>query len=194
MFGLRFMRYSISALPITMLAIASVLLSGCASDDGQSSLLDVGDLISEVQFSDFEGTAFPRSEFENRVVVLNFWASWCAPCRKEMPSLQRLANTLNKDKFKVIGVSVDDDANLATEFLLQHDISFTNLHDPHQTLAINRFGITAYPETMIISADGKIVRKILGEQAWDSPGMISLLKRLSDKASSQTGSFAFGKE
>lgn len=111
-----------------------------------------------------------------KMVVLNFWASWCAPCRKEMPSLQRLSEKLDPALYQVLGVSVDDDENLVREFLLQHGIQFPNYLDSDMSMARKAIGVNAYPETLLIAPDGTIVRRISGEQIWDSSGMLAVLE------------------
>lgn len=122
-------------------------------------------------------TSKPPS-FTAKTLVINIWASWCTPCRKEMPELQRLSDALDKDKFIVIGVSVDDDKNLMQEFLLQHHISFVNYHDADQYLSRDMLAVSIYPETFIISPQGIIIRRIVGEQPWNSKAMHSMLESI----------------
>ena len=96
----------------------------------------------------------------DKTLLINFWATWCAPCREEMPYLQRLSEQLDPDRFAVIGVSVDDDANLVREFLLQYRIRFPNYLDADKKLATDRLGLVSYPQTFIVSPDGMITRRI----------------------------------
>lgn len=111
------------------------------------------------------GEEFP--DIENKTLVINFWATWCTPCRREMPDLQKLADALDRDRFVVIGVSIDDDSNLAREFLLQHDIRFPNFQDSSAALVAALPGINAYPVTFIVSPHGVIRSRIDGMQPWD---------------------------
>ena len=120
-----------------------------------------------------EGNVFPLQSIEslpllgstrpslgNKTLLINFWATWCAPCREEMPYLQRLSERLDPDRFAVIGVSVDDDANLVREFLLQYRIRFPNYLDAGNNLASDRLGLGSYPQTFVVSPDGIIKRRI----------------------------------
>ena len=119
------------------------------------------------------GNAFPLQSIEslpllgetrpslgNKTLLINFWATWCAPCREEMPGLQRLSERLDPDRFAVIGVSVDDDVNLVREFLLQYRIRFPNYLDAGKNLASDRLGLGSYPQTFVVSPEGIITRRI----------------------------------
>ena len=103
-----------------------------------------------------------RTALEGRTLVINFWATWCAPCREEMPMLQQLSDRLDPNRFAVIGVSVDDDANLVREFLLRHDIRFHSFQDRGMRLARETLGIVAYPQTFIVTPRGLISDRIDG--------------------------------
>ncbi len=115
-------------------------------------------------------------DINNKYLLINFWATWCSPCRKEMPALQQLSNELDKNKFLVLGISIDEDKNLMQEFLLQHKIYFNNLHDPKQVLATQQLNIQGYPETFIVSPDGIIIKRITGEQNWNSEKKRAMMK------------------
>jgi len=119
------------------------------------------------------GEAFPLSTFEQmtridkrdidiegKTLLINFWATWCAPCREEMPVLQKLSDSLDPEGFAVIGISVDEDRNLIREFLLQYEIRFPNYQDDKLRLASELLGIKTFPETFIVSPRGVITRRI----------------------------------
>jgi len=114
----------------------------------------------------------------NKTLLINFWATWCAPCRSEMPELQQLSNSLDKDRFIVIGVSVDEDKNLMKEFLLQKNIKFTNVQDINQQLSQKLLSINSFPETFIISPQGIIIRRITGVRDWNSKSINLLLESI----------------
>lgn len=106
-------------------------------------------------------------ELENKTLLINFWATWCTPCRNEMPHLQQLSAALDQDKFAVIGVSVDDDTYLVEEFLSQYRIRFPNLLDEDLEIASRLLGIQVFPETFIVAPSGVILKRISGGQDWD---------------------------
>jgi thiol-disulfide isomerase/thioredoxin len=115
-----------------------------------------------------------------RAVVINFWATWCEPCRKEMPSLERLHRQINPAKLLVIGVSVDSDLNLAREFLHQYALTFPNYTDSAQKLARDSLKIQAFPVTFLVAADGTVRARITGARDWASADALDLLERTLD--------------
>lgn len=110
-------------------------------------------------------------------VVLNIWATWCAPCRNEMPGLERLSRRLDPRHFAVVGLSVDADTLLAAEFLVQQGITFGNFFDPDGQWA-QRLGLTVYPETFVIAPDRSLVQRMTGQRDWDSPRWVRMLEEL----------------
>ncbi|MBL8494887.1 MAG: TlpA family protein disulfide reductase [Rhodocyclaceae bacterium] len=117
------------------------------------------------------------AEFRGRPLVVNVWASWCGPCRAEMPSLERLSRN-GAERVRVIGVSTDDDPNLAREFLLRTGVSFPNFQDLDQKLEREVFGAAAIPLTLVVDADGRVLERVLGARDWDSPQSRDLIERL----------------
>ncbi len=175
---------------LLVLVVCIATLYGCQKD-ATIKTLSVGEQLPNITFSSFDGKQTLSESFEGKTVIINFWASWCAPCRKEMPSLENLHMTLDQNKYAVIGVSVDEDNNLAEEFLLQYKISFPNYHDKSMDISKTTFGVKAFPETFIISPQGKITNRIVGEQIWDSKGMIKLLRGISKGDASSTKSWSY---
>lgn len=115
-------------------------------------------------------------DFEGKTLLINFWATWCAPCRSEMPELQKLSDSLDAQRFAVIGISVDEDSNLIREFLLQYKIDFRNFKDQNFRLASEQLGIKTYPETFIVSPRGTITRRISEAISSDQNIMRQLLE------------------
>lgn len=112
-----------------------------------------------------------------KMLVLNIWATWCGPCRNEMPSLHRLWEILDPQKFAVIGISIDVDALLVSEFLLQNGIGYSNFLDPGGKV-VRQLGLNAYPETLVISPDRRLVRRVTGSRDWSTPEMVGLIEGL----------------
>lgn len=137
-----------------------------------------------------EGQAFPAFMLDfisggkdvarflhGKVLVLNIWATWCPPCRREMPGLDRLSKSLDPNRFAVIGLSTDDDALLASEFLAQYGISFINFLDQKGTMS-RQLGLQVYPETFVIAEDRTLLRRMTGLHDWSSPDMVAMLEGL----------------
>ena len=117
------------------------------------------------------------SDFKGKIVVLIFWATWCPPCVEETPSLNRLHQYIASRGGLVLGVSIDEDGGAYEEFLKDHGVLFPTSREPSKKTAKD-YGTSIYPETYIIDRHGKIARKIIGEQQWDSPEMLAYFDAL----------------
>ena len=126
---------------------------------------------------EMNGTPARLADLRGKVVVLNFWATWCAPCVEEMPSLNRLQQILTTRGGMVLGVSVDEDVAAYERFLQAQQISFPTYRDPSKKIS-ERYGTFMYPESYIIARDGSIARKIIGPQDWSSPEWIGYFETL----------------
>lgn len=139
-------------------------LTACRSD--RSRFPAQGDLFPVVPLPDLQDKLLPvlSPGIPN---VINFWASWCQPCRAEMPALQKLSESYGQAELRVIGVAVDDDRDLVREFLLKHAIGFTQLIDRDRKLSKDLLNITAIPVTYLVGRDGKIERVVAGGVDWN---------------------------
>lgn len=117
------------------------------------------------------------SELRGKVVFLNFWATWCPPCREEMPSMERLHRHFRNRGLAMLAVSVDDNAATVRSFVEAHGVTFPVALDP-EARTPTLYGVTGYPETFIIDANGVLVRHVIGPENWDSPASIEFFERL----------------
>lgn len=141
-------------------AILSYGITACSdSQREQSPTAEKFPLTQLNQSNNLEGL---EVDIKEKILLINFWATWCAPCRKEMPVLQNLSSRLDKSRYAVIGVSVDSDINLVKEFLIQYKILYPNFIDESRYMASSLLGIEAFPETIIVSPDGTILQRISG--------------------------------
>ena len=115
------------------------------------------------------------NRLRGRVVVLNFWASWCAPCIEELPSLEELQRDL--PQVQVVAVSTDEDADAYERFLKQHSVSLLTVRDAEQR-SNKMYGTYRFPETYVIDKTGAIRRKFIGAQEWTSPEILNYLRKL----------------
>ena len=156
-------------------AVGLVLLFASPSyRQGQPSL--AGSRAPEFAFT-LDGKPAKLADLRGRVVVLNFWATWCPPCVEEMPSLERLHRQMTARGVVVLGVSVDEDAAAYEKFLRERQITFPTYRDPSKKIAAS-YETFMYPETYIIGPDGRIARKIIGAQNWDGSEMMHYLLQL----------------
>jgi cytochrome c biogenesis protein CcmG, thiol:disulfide interchange protein DsbE len=135
---------------------------------------------------DFTVPAFPsgevklRDRLRNRVILVNFWATWCPPCVEESPSLEKFAEQMRDRGVEVIAVSVDQDPAELRNFIDRLRLTFTIGRDPNQALA-HRYGTFQYPETYIVGRDGRVAEKIIGPIDWQDPRIISFVESLTVK-------------
>ncbi len=117
------------------------------------------------------------SDFRGKVVVLDFWASWCEPCVEETPSLNGLQAHIAAQGGLVLGISQDDDPEAYAKFLDEQHVNFPTYRDPTKKITA-LYGTSIFPETYLISRDGRIARKIAGAQEWGSPELTSAVDTL----------------
>jgi peroxiredoxin len=119
------------------------------------------------------------TEYKGKVVLLNVWATWCEPCRVEMPSIEKLYGEFGRQGLVVLGVSVDDPGadDAIREFAKQYGLTFTILHDAQQQTKTN-FQVTGFPETFVIGREGTIRKKVIGAADWSSDANRALIREL----------------
>jgi cytochrome c biogenesis protein CcmG, thiol:disulfide interchange protein DsbE len=123
------------------------------------------------------GRDFHLSDLRGKVVVLDFWASWCTPCVEEAASLNALQQRIASRGGTVLGISWDDDPSAYQKFLTEHQVSFPTYIDSGKKIGTN-YGTSLIPEAYLISRDGRIARKIVGEQDWTSPELSAAIDTL----------------
>jgi peroxiredoxin len=121
-----------------------------------------------------DGKPAQLSDLRGKVVLLNFWASWCQPCVDEAASLDALQKKIAPLGGTILGVSVDDDPAAYEKFLQTYNVDYPTFRDPSKQIPLS-YGTTMYPETYVIDRDGKIDSKIIGPQNWTSPAMMAYL-------------------
>lgn len=119
-------------------------------------------------------------DLRGKVVVLNFWATWCPPCIEEMPSLVAMQRML-RGQVVVFAVSVDEDEQIYRKFLREYNIELLTVRDPAQR-SNQLYGTTVFPETYIIDPSGVMRRKLVGPVQWTSPEMVAYLRQLAATA------------
>jgi peroxiredoxin len=120
-------------------------------------------------------------DLRGKVVLVNFWATWCAPCEKEMPAMQRLYARLAPLGLELVAVSEDDGPEVVERFRERLALSFPIALDPKHEAA-GRYQSYRYPETFLIDRNGVLVARYIGERDWDAPEYLSRIERLLTEA------------
>jgi len=165
-------------------------LSGCT--DKIPSNPKAGEIFPLSILNQVNNLGDKKIDLKNKTLLINFWATWCTPCRKEMPDLQKLSDALDQSQFAVIGISVDDDTNLVKEFLLRYEIRFIIFQDEKLKIASQLLNIQVFPETFIVSHTGTIIKRVTGEQIWDEKMFKNLLDNAHQVETKLAASWAFG--
>src|SRR2546430_893986 len=167
------------ALPISSALVFGVVLA--AKVWPQLDLVAVGSRAPAFRAIDLRtGRPTSLADYRGRVILLNVWATWCPPCRVEMPSLQRLHRKLAGPDFAVVSVSIDDgDSSGVMKFVRELGLGFDILQDKSGSIQ-HIYQTTGVPESFVIDRDGVIIKKVIGAAEWDGPVNELLIRKLID--------------
>ena len=146
---------------------------------GKQTLPEIAKPFTATDFSlqGEDGKTYRLSDYRGKVVVLNFWATWCPPCREEMPSLERLWQKVKDKGVVILAVNVGEDTDTIFEFSGNYPMSFPIPMDQKGEV-IKQYPVMGLPTTYVISPKGMVIHRAVGSRAWDSVELISTLKRL----------------
>ena len=148
---------------------------------GPSSLTSFPDrpLAPALVLPDISGRIHELDDYRGQVVVVNFWATWCPPCRVEMPSFQRLQNQFPRDKFRMLAVNVGENREQIAQFFFSQNPqpTYTILMSPEKVMS-DQWLVRSLPTTFIIDKTGRVSHMANGARAWDSQEIWTLVKDL----------------
>ena len=177
-------RVNFKSIILIVLAIAGVgimvLLQSKNSSFNQfgKPLLGKGVPAPNFTFPGLDGKKVSLADYKGKVVLLNIWATWCAPCVAEMPSMEKLYQELKNEDFEILAVSVDESgAEAVNPFMKKHKLDFPVLLDTKGDIK-TLYQATGIPESFIIDKDGIIVEKIIGPRDWAASGAIRFFRNL----------------
>lgn len=169
--GYGFRQYSAICRRLVFLCLMHYATSVFAGTPGE---VLAGEQLPEAQLNNLAGPTGKLSSYRGKPLLINVWASWCGPCRDEMGSLDRLSRRFGGKEFNIIGISTDDDRAAAARFINSSKVPFSNFID-HNLVLENMLGANRLPLTVLVDADGRVIKKIAGSRAWDSPESINLI-------------------
>jgi len=117
------------------------------------------------------------SNYKSKIVILNFWATWCPPCRAEMPSMETLYRRFNTQGLEILAVDIGEKANTVQQFIQNNKYTFPVMLDSSKRIS-GIYGIEAIPTSYILDREGKIIARIVGSIHWDTPEVIAAFEAL----------------
>ena len=151
------------------------MVSGSGPRDSPN--IQGGGAAPDFRLADLSGKQVGLSDYKGKVVVVDFWASWCGPCREELPVLERLNKTYAEQGLVVLGVNIDNQASAAKDFLKKLPVTFTVVHDSEKQVA-KQFAPPTMPSSYIIDRSGKVRHVHAGYKASDAAKIEAEIKAL----------------
>jgi peroxiredoxin len=126
-----------------------------------------------------DGESRSLSSYRGKLVFLNFWATWCPPCRAEMPSMQTLYDTVGTDDFEIVAVNLQEGAGPVQDFVDEHGYTYPVLLDSSGRTG-GMYGVRAIPSTFLIDRDGTLLGMFVGGREWDTPEALAFFEQVVD--------------
>ena len=162
-----------------LVAVFAVALAGFAA--GTTAAADfkpwTGGPLPPFVLKDLDGAEHRLEDFRGKVLLVNFWATWCGPCRDEMPSIQELRDKLKGKPFTVVAINLDEPESRVRKFLAQWKVDLPVLLDPDRKVA-REWNARILPATYIIGTDGRIRYSVIGELNWSNDIVVSRISEL----------------
>jgi len=140
-------------------------------------IINSGDTAPDFTITTDAGRTVTRENFGGKLLVLNFWATWCAPCIDEIPTLDAFQRQFAQQGVVVLGVSIDRNEKIYRRFLDRVGVSFQTARDPEANISAS-YGTFQVPETYIIDRNGKVLEKVISNQNWMDPEFLARMRRL----------------
>ncbi len=165
------------SLAAALIATASVTGASAQEPPQNFAVHETPKPIPEIRFQDVEGKSLSLAEFRGKTVLLNVWATWCAPCRREMPTLDRLQRKLGGPDFMVLALSIDRAGiDAVRKFFGEVNVQDLAIYIDTTARAATQLGAVGLPATLLIDREGREIGRLIGPAEWDTPEMIAFLR------------------
>ena len=164
-------------LKIGLAALTTAFLWMLAQAIREPHITVAGDLAPDFAITTDRGSQVALKDFRGRVLVLNFWASWCVPCIEETPSLVEFQRAFGESRVAVLGISIDRNERAYRAFVQRFGVNFETARDPGRTIS-SQYGTYQIPESYIIDKTGRVAAKVISNQDWMDPRVRQLIQAL----------------
>ncbi|NQU17047.1 MAG: TlpA family protein disulfide reductase [Candidatus Saganbacteria bacterium] len=159
------------------LGMAAYTMGTKSGQGGKINMIEESKQAPEFTLTDLEGNSVALSSFKGKVVFLNFWATWCPPCRAEMPSMQKLNDLMKEKDFVILAVDVGERKAGVSSFVLKNKYTFKVLLDSDHEVSTD-YKVAGIPTTLILNKEGKIVLREVGSRNWATADIIAKIEEL----------------
>ncbi len=161
-------------LRVALAGVLMLLVAAAYADMQLLSPIPNKPMAPDFTLKDLDGKSHRLSDYRGQVVILNFWATWCPPCRREMPSMERAWHRLQKNGAVILAVDVGEDLDTVYTFLADIPVSFPLLLDEDAEI-VSRFPIRGLPTTYVVDPSGHLVYQAVGGREWDNPDVLKTI-------------------
>jgi len=131
----------------------------------------------EFVLSDLDGGGHRLSDYQGKVVIINFWATWCPPCREEMPSMQRAWEQLREEGIEMLAINVGEDEDAVFQFTANYPVEFPLLLDQDSSVTA-AWPVRGLPTTFVVDPSGRLVYRAIGGREWDDADLLTMVRAL----------------
>jgi peroxiredoxin len=161
---------------VGILALTAVFV-GVVANSLNDHIAKEGDTAPKFAIRTDSGRTITAADFGGKLLILNFWATWCKPCVDEVPALDALQRRFAGQGLVVLGVSVDTDSTAYRSFLTRYRVSFLTARDAEKKISSD-YGTFKFPESYLIDRSGRIVKKVVGEENWTDERVVNYVQSL----------------
>jgi peroxiredoxin len=173
--GLLIMKVSLLMLSLLIMQLISSPL--LAKESGRSGLTKIDGVAPEFELLDFEGETHHLSDYRGEPLIVNFWATWCPPCRAEMPSMQRAWEKIREEGIAMLAINVGENEDMIFPFTAEYPVEFPLLMDLDSKVT-QQWKVRGLPTTIVVDPAGRMVYRAVGGREWDSDKILDLVRAL----------------